>query len=244
METFFIGTTLAMALLAGGALALLFHERQARDKIIDSQVLKLIKHRNEELERHQQQLIDTMMELENLRRQYNDRVNEMAEGARLRRSMLVVEGADSDLHWDMVSLEQMGFLVETLRNPTTDDFKAKMDAARAHGAMPYYVHFSMHANENGVGFRDKQAAPLWLNRQLRGARHVSLATCDSDVNAYKMRLVAGSTLCFVGDIESDAASRFVRLYYEAIFAGRTAREALWKAKASAPAEIADVALMV
>lgn len=244
VENFFIGATLIMALIAGGSVSLLIAERKARGRIIVSEVHTAIAEKTEHFERVQQQYVDLMVEFKQLRDDYKKRTSELAASAVVQRTMLVVEGWEDHLHWDMVELEAAGFLVETLHNPTKKDFKARLDAARQRDSMPYYVHFSMHGTPKGIEFKDGHADPLWLNRQLRGARYVSLATCESSSTAYKMRLGTENTLCFIGTIDTDPASRFIRTYYRSIISGQPAREAFWAAKAASPAEIADVAIMI
>lgn len=244
IDNFFIAATLFMALVAGGSFTLLVYERKLRVRIIEAKVMQVVQRETKQFDHLQAQYLDAMLELERLRRSYEERTAELAGAAIVRRNMLVVQGPDSHLYWDMAQLEHMGFLVETLTNPTLDNFKAHLDAARASDNMPYYVHFAMHGKPDGVAFSDGLADPLWLNRQLRGVRYVSLAVCDSSATAYKMRLLSGNTLCFSGPVASDPASRLVRKYYESIITGRTAREAFWDAKAAAPAEVADLALMI
>lgn len=244
IENFFIGMTLFMALLAGGAVTLLVAERRARNRIIDSSVLEIVKERTALFDHLKQQYLDAMLELERLRRKYEARTAEMAGAAIVRRNMLVVQGEQEYLQWDMAQLENMGFRVETLHAPTLGDFEAHLNSLRNSDNMPYYVHLAKHGSPKGVRFADGFADPLWLNRQLRGVRYVSLAVCDSSSTAYKMRLVSGHTFCFAGAVDSDGASRMVKRYYQNIITGRAANEAFWDAKAAAPAKVADLALMV
>lgn len=233
---FFVISTLIMSAVAGGCLALLLYERSHRNRIIDARVA-------EKVDALEQRLIDTMAELESVRRLYSDRVAELDGLQRRQLDILVVEGADTSLHWDYTNIRNLGFNVTVLHSPNKGEFVAHMDAQRRKGTTPYHVHFAMHGLRGGLEFGDGVMAPLDLASEMGGVRYAFVAACESTSVAYEMKLIAGHTLCFWGGVDMDEAAEFVFQYYRAIRDGLAVAQAFYLAKERSPVRAAAKAIM-
>lgn len=254
--------TLLMAALSGAAIMSLMIERRRRNSIIDSRVdvltqeleltvIDLTTQARMERQRFQAlhaQYVDSLVDIERLRDDFKHQMEDSRPEDSIRllrkKTMLLVLGPDEDLYWDLAELEGMGMRIEAMHNPTTDNFKARLDAYRMSNSLPYYLHLAMHGNELGVKFANEIASPLWLRRQLLDVRHCTLGVCSSDKAAYQMRLVSSKTLCFSGKVNSINASRFILEFYKALLDGHSKDESFWMAKKMSPSEVSDLAMLV
>jgi len=254
--------TVIMAALSGAAITLLIIERRQRDSIIKNHVdalteeleltvVRLTNQVTSEKQRFEvlhERYVDSLVDIERLREDFKQQIEDAqpddALALRRKKSMLLVLGPDKHLYWDLAELEGLGMRIEVMQNPTTDNFKARLDAYRMSNSMPYYVHLAMHGNELGVKFANELAAPIWIRRQLDDVRHCTLGVCSSDKVAYQMRLVSSRTLCFSGEVDSIGASRFMAAFYGSLLNGHSKDESFWKAKEVSPPEVGDLAMLV
>lgn len=183
--------------------------------------------------------------------QLTERVRQLEHGAaagsrtenppqRQRRSVLAVGiGEDRELEQDLAALRGIGFQLATLRNVSRGDLEALLERHRSNGFPLRYLHLAVHANHNGLLFKDGLADGLWLSEHLDGVEVMVIAGCESD-RVGDLLGVVPYPITMRAEITHRDASIFARAFWSAVAQGATADDALETALKRSPSAVQEM----